>query len=85
MVVPWECAKSTIRLRGAIWESVQSPYMMVAKSVPAHVIGSIVLKDSGRTASCGEIRPSGTTAVASMQIAPTPRVAKPYICMKTGW
>lgn len=29
------------------------------------------------TASSGEIRPSGTTDVASMQIAPTPRVAKP--------
>ena len=31
------------------------------------------------TASSGEIRPSGTTAVASMQIAPTPRVANPYM------
>lgn len=32
----------------------------------------------GLTASLGEMRPSGTTAVASMQMAPTPRVAKPY-------
>ena len=47
------CAKSTIRRRGAICESVQSP------------------------ASCGEMRPSGTTAVPSMTMAPAPRDAKP--------
>ena len=34
------------------------------------------------TASCGEIRPSGTTAVASIQIAATPRVANPCLIMR---
>lgn len=33
------------------------------------------------TASSGDMRPSGTTAVASTQIAPTPRVAKPWGCI----
>jgi hypothetical protein len=31
-----------------------------------------------RTASSGEIRPSGRTEVASIQIAPAPRVANPW-------
>ena len=31
-----------------------------------------------RTRSSGEIRPSGSTAEASTQIAPAPLVAKPY-------
>lgn len=53
ILAPCVCAKSTIRLRGAICVSVQSP------------------------ASSGEMRPSGTTAVASMTMPPAPRVAKP--------
>lgn len=49
--------------------------------VPSNFCSSVaaffVQKGKGFTASSGEIRPSGTTAVASMQIAPTPRVAYP--------
>lgn len=36
------------------------------------------------TASSGDIRPSGTTLVASMQTAPTPRVAKPCFVGETS-